>query len=97
MGFLWLGVIPLVTAIVGRVFGLTHFNALYGTVFLSHQVGSFVGAAMGGWVFDHMGNYNFAWGALIVIGIAAFILQWAMDERPPSSHKLPGGQLPAAA
>src|SRR2546425_10280687 len=41
MGFLWLGVAPLVTGIIGRVFGLTHFNTLYGVVFLSHQVGSF--------------------------------------------------------
>jgi predicted MFS family arabinose efflux permease len=83
MGFLWLGVAPLVTGIIGRVFGLTHFNTLYGVVFLSHQVGSFFGAWMGGVVFDLAGNYNFAWGALIVIGVAAFTLQWLMDERPP--------------
>ena len=83
MGFLWLGVAPLVTGIIGRVFGLTHFNTLYGIVFFSHQVGSFFGAWMGGLVFDWSGNYNFAWGALIVIGVAAFTLQWLMDERPP--------------
>jgi predicted MFS family arabinose efflux permease len=83
MGFLWLGVAPLVTGIIGRVFGLTHFNTLYGIVFFSHQVGSFFGAWMGGLVFDFAGNYNFAWGALIVIGLAAFTLQWLMDERPP--------------
>ena len=83
MGFLWLGVTPLVTGIIARVFGLTHFNSLYGVVFFSHQVGSFFGAWMGGVVFDLAGNYNFAWGALIVIGIAAFTLQWLMDERPP--------------
>ncbi len=57
MGFLWLGVAPLVTGIIGRVFGLTHFNTLYGVVFLSHQVGSFFGAWMGGVVFDRFGNY----------------------------------------
>jgi predicted MFS family arabinose efflux permease len=83
MGFLWLGVAPLVTGIIGRVFGLTHFNTLYGVVFFSHQLGSFFGAWMGGLVFDIAGNYNFAWGALIVIGLAAFTLQWLMDERPP--------------
>ena len=55
MGFLWLGVAPLVTGIIGRVFGLTHFNSLYGIVFLSHQVGSFMGAWMGGIVFDWTG------------------------------------------
>jgi predicted MFS family arabinose efflux permease len=83
MGFLWLGVAPLVTGIIGRVFGLTHFNTLYGVVFLSHQVGSFFGAWMGGVVFDLTGNYDFGWGALIVIGLAAFTLQWLMDDRPP--------------
>jgi predicted MFS family arabinose efflux permease len=83
MGFLWLGVAPLVTGIVGRVFGLTHFNTLYGIVFFSHQLGSFFGAWMGGVLFDRTGNYNFAWGALIVIGLTAFTLQWYMDERPP--------------
>src|ERR1051325_3255937 len=62
MGFLWLGVAPLVTGIIGRVFGLTHFNTLYGVVFLSHQVGSFFGAWMGGVVFDRFGSYDFGWG-----------------------------------
>jgi predicted MFS family arabinose efflux permease len=93
MGFLWLGVAPLVTGIIGRVFGLTHFNTLYGVVFLSHQVGSFFGAWMGGVVFDRFGNYNFGWGALIVIGLTAFTLQWLMDERPPRER----APQPAAA
>jgi predicted MFS family arabinose efflux permease len=88
MGFLWLGVTPLVNGILARVFGLAHFNALFGVVFLSHQVGSFFGAWMGGLVFDRFGNYNFAWGALIVIGLAAFTLQWLMDERPPRERAL---------
>jgi predicted MFS family arabinose efflux permease len=83
MGFLWLGVTPLVTGIIARVFGLGHFNALYGVVFLSHQVGSFFGAWMGGLVFDRFGNYNVAWSALLVVGAAAFTLQWLMDEKPP--------------
>ena len=95
MGFLWLGVAPLVSGIIGRVFGLTHFNTLYGIVFLSHQVGSFMGAWMGGLVFDWRGSYDFAWGALIVIGLTAFTLQWLMDERPPA-QRMPAGQ-PAPA
>jgi predicted MFS family arabinose efflux permease len=95
MGFLWLGVVPLVTGIIGRTFGMTHFNTLYGMVFLSHQVGSFFGAWMGGVLFDRMGNYNMAWGALIVIGATAFMLQWLMDERPPRERNALG--QPAAA
>jgi predicted MFS family arabinose efflux permease len=97
MGLLWLGVIPLVTGIIGRVFGLTHFNTLYGVVFLSHQVGSFAGAWMGGLVFARTGNYDFAWGALIVIGILAFTLQWMMDERPPRRSKSVGKSALAPA
>jgi predicted MFS family arabinose efflux permease len=90
MGFLWLGVAPLITGIIGRVFGLTHFNTLYGVVFLSHQVGSFFGAWMGGVVLDRFGSYNIAWGALIAIGLTAFTLQWLMDERPPRERKPAG-------
>ena len=95
MGFLWLGVAPLVSGIIGRVFGLTHFNMLYGVVFLSHQVGSFFGAWMGGLVYDRFGSYNVAWGALIAIGLTAFTLQWLMDERPPK--ELTGAPQPAPA
>jgi predicted MFS family arabinose efflux permease len=94
MGFLWLGVAPLVTGIIGRVFGLTHFNTLYGVVFFSHQVGSFFGAWMGGVVFDRTGRYDVAWGALIAIGLGAFTLQWLMDDRPPGERSPAAG--PAA-
>jgi predicted MFS family arabinose efflux permease len=82
MGFLWLGVAPLITGVVSRVFGFQHFNALYGTVFLSHQVGSFAGAWMGGVVFSFTGSYSLAWVALLLIGAIAFVLQWTMDDRP---------------
>ena len=97
MGMLWLGVSPLVTGIIARVFGLTHFGTLYGVVFLSHQVGSFFGAWMGGLVFGWYGSYNAAWGALIVIGLTAFTLQWLMDDRPPAVRASAAGALPAAA
>jgi predicted MFS family arabinose efflux permease len=83
MGLLWLGVAPLISGIIGRVFGLAHFNTLFGMAFFSHQAGSFFGAWMGGLVFDRYGNYDFAWAALLVIGATAFTLQWLMDERPP--------------
>jgi predicted MFS family arabinose efflux permease len=97
MGMLWLGVSPLVTGILSRVFGLEHFGTLYGVVFFSHQVGSFFGAWMGGLVFAWSGNYDAGWGALIVIGLAAFTLQWLMDDRPPPVREGAGGPLPAAA
>jgi hypothetical protein len=52
---------------------------------------------MGGLVFDRFGNYNFAWGALIVIGVTAFTLQWLMDERPPRERAGAGGPQPVPA
>ncbi len=82
MGLLWLSVAPLVSGLVGRVFGLKHFSTLYGFVFLSHQVGSFCGVLMGGILYDWTGNYGPAWIALIAIGSIAFLLQWPMDDRP---------------
>jgi predicted MFS family arabinose efflux permease len=94
MGLLWLGVVPLVTGIIGRVFGLAHFNTLYGVVFLSHQVGSFFGAWMGGVLFDRTGSYDLAWAALIAVGVTAFLLQWLMDEQPPRA-RLVAGAAPA--
>ena len=97
MGALWLGVSPLVTGILARVFGLTHFGTLYGVVFLSHQFGSFFGAWMGGIVFARTGSYDFAWGALIAIGLAAFTLQWLMDDRPPPVRRTAAGAVLAAA
>lgn len=82
MGFLWLGVAPLVSGLVGRVFGLTHFGTLYGFVFLSHQLGSMAGALVGGLSFDLTQSYALAWSSLIVIGLLAFSLQWPMNDRP---------------
>ncbi|MBI1778774.1 MAG: MFS transporter [Proteobacteria bacterium] len=86
MGFLWLSVSPLVSGLVDKVFGLKHFGTLYGFVFLSHQVGSFCGVLLGGITFDLSGSYGWAWVWLIAIGILAFLLQWPMDDRPPSER-----------
>lgn len=89
MGFLWLGVAPLMSGVIGRMFGLTHFNTLYGVSFFSHQLGSFAGAWMGGLAYTLTGNYSVAWGALIAIGIIAFTLQWTADDRPSKSGAAP--------
>ena len=87
MGATWLGVVPLVSAIIGRLFGLAHFNTLFGVAFLVHQLGGFAGAWMGGIVLDATGGYDAAWWMLIGIGTAAALLQWPMDDRP---RPLPG-------
>ena len=87
MGFLWLSVAPLVSGLIGRMFGLRHFSTLYGVVFFSHQLGSFCGAMLGGVVFDLTGSYGVAWIALIAVGMLAASLQWSMDDRPPAARR----------
>jgi predicted MFS family arabinose efflux permease len=91
MGFLWLSVAPLVSGLIGRMFGLQNFNMLFGVTFLSHQIGGFTGAWLGGLSFDLTGSYSAAWGSMIVIGLSAFILQWTMDDEPrPSTRPMDG-------
>lgn len=82
MGATWLGVVPLVSALIGRLFGLAHFSLLFGLAFVCHQLGGFAGAWMGGIVLDLTGGYDAAWWALVAIGAAAAVLQWPMDDRP---------------
>jgi predicted MFS family arabinose efflux permease len=88
VGLLWLGVVPLVSGLISKVFGLAHFSLLYGIVFFSHQVGAFGGAMLGGLVFDWTGSYGPGWFVLIGIGLTAFMLQWQMDDRPPATQRL---------
>jgi predicted MFS family arabinose efflux permease len=87
MGFLWLSVAPLVSGLIGRLFGLQHFNTLFGLTFFSHQVGAFMGAWLGGVTFDMNGSYALAWGSMIVIGLAAAAVQWFMDDRPERANR----------
>jgi len=89
MGVLWLGVVPLVSALIGKLFGLQHFNTLFGIAFLSHQVGAFLGSWLGGLSFDLTGSYTVAWLSLIVIGVSAFLLQWFMDDTSRPADKEP--------
>jgi predicted MFS family arabinose efflux permease len=75
-------VTPLVSGLIGQLFRLQHFNTLFGLAFLSHQVGAFMGAWLGGVTFDMTGSYAIAWGAMIAIGLAATAIQWSMDDLP---------------
>ncbi|WP_268885398.1 MFS transporter [Belnapia mucosa] len=87
MGATWLGVVPLVSALIVRLFGLAQFNTLFGLAFLVHQLGGFAGAWMGGVVLDATGRYDAAWWSLIGIGVIAALLQWPMDDQPrPHGH-----------
>lgn len=82
MGLLWLSTVPLTTGIVGRIFGLRHLGTLFGFVFLSHQIGSFLGVWLGGRLHDASGSYDGIWWAGVVFGIAAALIHLPIDERP---------------
>lgn len=75
MGFLWLGVAPLVAGWIADTFGLRWQAMLGGVAFVSHQFGSFVGAFGGGLIYDALGSYDMAWKAGVALGLSAGIVQ----------------------
>ena len=82
MGLLWLSTVPLTTAIVAQIFGLKFMATLFGVVFLSHQIGSFLGVWLGGLLYDRTGSYDMMWWAGIFFGVFAAIVHWPIDEKP---------------
>ena len=80
MGLLWLSTIPLTMGLVGVMFGTRYLAMLYGFVFLSHQIGSFLGVWLGGLVYELTGTYDLIWYAAIVFGIASAFLHWPIRE-----------------
>jgi predicted MFS family arabinose efflux permease len=88
MGFLWLGVAPLVTGWIVDTFGLRWQAMLGGVAFVSHQIGSFAGAFGGGLLFDMLGSYTAAWQIGVAVGLAAGVVQAAFafgnrSAKPP--------------
>ncbi|MHA1153734.1 MAG: MFS transporter [Alphaproteobacteria bacterium] len=94
MGFLWLGTVPLTSGLVAQVFGPTYMSMLFGIVFLSHQVGGFLGAWLAGVLYDAFGSYDAMWWLSVALGLASAALHWPIDERPLARQLDPG---PAAA
>lgn len=82
MGLLWLSTVPLTTGIVAQVFGVRYLATLFGVVFLSHQIGSFLGVWLGGRLYDATGSYNGMWWAGVFFGVVAAIVHWPINERP---------------
>ncbi len=82
MGVLWLSTVPLTTGIVAQVFGVRYMATLFGIVFFSHQVGSFLGVWLGGMLYDRTGSYDGMWIAGIVVGVLAALVHLPIDERP---------------
>lgn len=86
IGFLWLATVPLTSGMVAQIFGSRYLSSLYGIVFFSHQIGSFLGVWLGGRIYDMSGSYNGIWIAGIVLGVVAAILHLPISETPISKQ-----------
>lgn len=82
MGLLWLSTVPPTNGLVAIMFGTRHLGMLGGIVFFSHQIGSFLGVWLGGYIFDQYGTYNPVWWFGVVLGVFAAIVNWPIKERP---------------
>ena len=82
MGFLWLATVPPTSGLVAVMFGTRYMAMLYGIVFLGHQVGSFIGVWLGGWLYDRIGSYDIVWWLGAALGIIAAVVHWVIQERP---------------
>ena len=81
MGFLWLSTVPLTNGIVAHIFGVKYLSMLSGFAFLSHQIGSFMGAYLGGYLFDVTGSYNIVWIIAIGLSIVAALANFPIKEK----------------
>ena len=84
MGFLWLATVPPTSGLVAVMFGTRYMALLYGIVFFGHQVGSFCGVWLGGWLYDLNGSYDVVWWLGVAFGVMAAILHWPIKENQVS-------------
>lgn len=82
MGLLWLSTVPLTNGTVATLFGVRNLSMLGGIVFLFHQLGAFLGGWLGGYVYDHTGNYDLVWQVSILLSLLAAALNWPVREQP---------------
>lgn len=87
LGLLWLGTVPLTSGLVAHIFGAGYMSMLYGFVFFSHQIGSFLGAWLGGFFYDLNNNYNYMWWIAIIMGFVAAALHFPIRENMYSQAK----------
>lgn len=88
LGFLWLGTIPLTSGLIVTFFGPRWLSMLYGIVFVSHQIGGFMGAWLGGWLYDRYQSYDLLWWAAIAVSLMAAALHLPISERPSLRHAM---------
>ncbi|MEO0357337.1 MAG: MFS transporter [Pseudomonadota bacterium] len=82
MGSLWLATVPLTSGLVAHIYGLRYMGTLYGIVFFSHQLGSFLGVWLGGWMYDIYGNYTMVWWVGVGVGLFSALVHLPVKERP---------------
>jgi MFS family permease len=82
MGLLWLSTVPPTNAVVAQIFGIQHLSMLGGFIFFSHQIGSFTGVWLGGFLYDRTGSYNIVWYITIALGIFAGLINLPVKEAP---------------
>lgn len=80
MGFLWLSTVPPTNAVIAQIFGVQYMSMLGGFVFLSHQIGSFLGVWLGGKLYDTTGSYNVVWWIAVALGIFAALVNLPVRE-----------------
>src|SRR5690606_32413884 len=89
IGLLWLSTVPLTNALAGQRLGVQHLGLLGGVVFFVHQIGSFLGAWLGGRFFDTFGNYDYARALVIAFGLFAALVHAPIDQRPITQPRMP--------
>ncbi|MGE0723710.1 MAG: MFS transporter [Alphaproteobacteria bacterium] len=82
MGLLWLSTVPLTSGLVAVMFGQRYMATLFAIVFLSHQVGAFIGVWLGGWLYDRTGSYDAVWWFSVALGLFAALIHLPIHERP---------------
>ena len=87
-GLLWLATVPQTSGLVAQIFGLRYMWTIYGIVFLNHQIGSFSGVWLGGYLFDTTGSYNQVWWWAAIIAAITAIMHVFIDERPVERLRL---------
>lgn len=82
IGFVWLGTVPLTSGLVRQIFGARYLSTLYGLVFFSHQIGSFLGAWAGGRIYDYYGSYEPIWWSTVVLALVAAVIHLPINAKP---------------